>query len=239
MLSGASSQNKFSYHALSLQTRERGIVSNESDGYEAMRLGDQEFIFVSAMRRTHNPSNVGKFFSEYGLKFHISLPEDDPTQFSHAWSVVFDVLAKHDIAGFKVIADYKKMSDIEGQEGKDVTIYADHNPEKTLEQWQELLQELTMALTKANIKPGYRPSGTVEKPEKPVSGSNYITYRYENEYYEKVAAWPKRDPIVSKTEYGKRIKVKVKGQPPIAILSANKITRRKENQPIITNTKRG
>jgi hypothetical protein len=71
------------------------------------------------------------------------------------------------------------MSDHPEQRGKQITIYADASPHKSLVEWNDLLQRITQNLTSKGVPPGYRSPGTAAKPEAPIPGSNYITYRYE------------------------------------------------------------
>lgn len=130
-----------------------------------------------AFERTE-PSPDGKIFKKYGLKFHISLPEMPSEDFSLGWDIICSALLAHQVASFKVIKPGLKMSDNPDQRGKEVTVYADANPEKTVYAWAKLFNEITQALTVAKVPPGYRALDTPKKPEKILSDSNYVTYRY-------------------------------------------------------------
>ena len=84
------------------------------------------------------------------------------------------------------------MSDVPEQRGKDVTIYAGYNPNMSLSDWRKTLQKIEQQLTAEKIPPGDRSPGFGKKPEKPMSGSHYFTYRYEHELYPE-RGWPEED----------------------------------------------
>ncbi len=126
-------------------------------------------------------SDVGILFKIYGLKFHISLPEQNENMRKIGWKVIKDILIEKQITEFKILKKGEKMSKDEEQRGKDVTIYANLNPDLRTKDWQALLQQITQELVKAGVSPGYRCPDDKNKPEKPVQGSNYITYRYHDE----------------------------------------------------------
>ena len=109
------------------------------------------------------------------------------------------------------------MSSQYGQAGKTITIYANRNPEKNLDEWHGILKRITKQLAQAEIPPGYRPSGTKDKPEKPIRGSNYISYRYYNEE-EKTNEWPVDDPCEIGCEGRVPLIIHVPNQPPIPYL---------------------
>lgn len=152
----------------------------------------KDFIyFVSETPVERDPkkfSYVGTLFKIYGLKFHISLPEDNEEMRHSGWKIIKDILIDNHINTFvntfKVIQQGKYLSDVEGQQGKDVTIYANFNPEFRTRDWERIFQEITQRLVEAGIKPGYRPPNSTSSPEKPLNGSNYITYKYKDEFKE-------------------------------------------------------
>ncbi len=163
-------------------------------GYGAFILpGNRSFIgFARGEDSSGEPSKEGNIFKEYGLKFHISLPEFNLPMYKRGWDIVRNTLFYHKVQSFKVIMPGKKMSDEVGQEGKDVTVYIDAEPNRTTAEWKIVLEDITNRLAQDGISPGYRPLGTSDKPEKPIRGTNYVTYRYEND--KKGGSWPKHDP---------------------------------------------
>jgi hypothetical protein len=128
----------------------------------------------------------------YGLKFHISLPEWDREHYKSGCDIVADILMENGIS-FKYIKDRYKMSADGEQAGKDITVAAAYNPEKDVLFWSRLLTQITRKLVNSDINPGYRVLGSADKPERPIRGSNYVTYRYENELLQGLD-WPPDDP---------------------------------------------
>ena len=139
---------------------------------------------------------------EWKLKFHISLPEQEKkfswypfgtinsnekisnnkkiNAYEKGWNIVKRILIDNQVASFKVICAGKKMSEIEGQAGKDITIYAYQNPDKTIKDWEKIIQEITEKLVNAGINPGYKVEDNKNKFELAIKGSQYVYYRYEN-----------------------------------------------------------
>ncbi len=132
------------------------------------------------------PCKEGEFFKNNKLKFHIGLPENDEPMFEKGWNITKDILMNNNVGFFKIINKGLKMSDQIGQEGKDITIYAYYDPDKDLAKWQSILQTINQHLIDAKIPPGKKPSG-IKKEERPISGSSYITYRYD------IKSWPPED----------------------------------------------
>lgn len=193
--------DKFSYAYLNhhLRTVDDG-VQDDSSAYTAYISRDnQAFITIINTQYQIAPRflqdrNI-KTICQYGLKFHIALPEWNRPQFEKGWSIVKDILFRHRVTEFKVIKEPHRMSDNPGQRGKDITIYASSNPNKSLADWLSLLQEITLELTLNRIPPGYRPPERSEQErgmirEEPIPGSNYISYRYDNDN----GRWPRANP---------------------------------------------
>jgi hypothetical protein len=190
----ASGTPEFSYEALIERFGPAGKKAIlVTGGYGAFILpGNRSFIgFQRGDDPEGQPSQEGHIFKEYGLKFHISLPEFNLEMYKKGWNIVRNTLFYHKVQSFKVIMPGKKMSDDLGQEGKDVTVYIDAEPSRTVEEWKIVLEDVTNRLAQEGISPGYRPPGTAAKPEKPIKGTNYVTYRYENK---KEESWPEFDP---------------------------------------------
>lgn len=125
-------------------------------------------------------SEFGETAKSYGLKFHVSIPEWDRNLYKKGFDLLIPILmdAKVD---FKFLKSNLSMSTQTGQAGKDITIYANMTPEKSFEDWQELINTMTETLVKNGVPPGYEVKSTKIKPEFKIKGCNYVTYRYENE----------------------------------------------------------
>lgn len=150
---------------------ECGITSIRRDSFIAFAyVGEKELP----------GTEEGRLFQDIGLKFHISLPEcrDAELDFNRGWVVVRDILNANQ-ASFKIIRAHVSMSDDPVQHGKVITVYA--TTDKDSAQWQRIFQEITQQLANVKVPPGYRPPGSEEKPERVMSGTNYVTYRFEDE----------------------------------------------------------
>lgn len=221
----------------------------------------KDFIyFVSENPVERDPkkfSHVGTLFKIYGLKFHISLPEDNEEMRCKGWKIIKDTLINNHINTFvntfKVIQQGKYLSEVEGQQGKDVTIYANFNPEFRTRDWERIFQDITQKLVDAGVKPGYRPPDSISNPEKPLQGSNYVTYKYKDEFKEQgkpenimllrslakitkqdtgaTRGWPHFDAIT-------KIKISVSNQPDIPIFISNKLQQTDEQESNIDYSKR-
>lgn len=97
--------------------------------------------------------------------------------------MIKEILIQHKASYFKVVRKGVKMSTDPDQRGKDVTVYAYEDINIKPEQWFTIMKEITLALTKAHIPSGYRPPIENKTEEKPLNGSNYVCYRYENPNY--------------------------------------------------------
>lgn len=209
--------NNTSYKELNdyFEKKGGGFIDDKDGKYSAfINLDKKAFIMIALDEYEEKPEfKEGKIFAEYGLKFHISLPEDIEN-LDKGWDIVKTILMDNNITAFKVIRQGRKMSEDPDQRGKTITVYADKNPEKCLDEWGKILERITKELTKANVPPGYRPPGTTEKPEKPIPGSNYITYRYHDEKEDK-SIWPKEDPCEQGCEGRLPLIINVPNQLPI------------------------
>jgi hypothetical protein len=183
----------FSYDALNTHFNTNGTWLENNDYMVAIIPSNKQFIAFFKKEEPKGECPEGIIFKNHGLKFHISLPEYNGEMYRKGWDIVRDTLMSHQVASFKIVRSEFKMSDSPGQEGKDVTVYVDIEPGRTLSSWKNVLQDVTNNLVIAGITPGYRTPGTLEKPEAGVNGSNYITYRYYNEKTRQ-SVWPNPDP---------------------------------------------
>jgi len=141
--------------------------------------GDFIILAKSPLPRESCPEGI--IFKKHELKFHVSLPEDNPEQFARGWDIVNDIIIENKIRQSKVAHEEVKMSSTKNgmQRGKDITIYAKYNPEKSFQDWKTILQTITDQLVAANVSPGYRQITSGSRYDNLINGSNYIGYRYE------------------------------------------------------------
>lgn len=188
------------YEAFDFEPLNRRLLDEEqeeiiADGYFAMRgIGDgelgasEDFIVVGADRPISSERcTAGRSFQRHQLKFHVSLPEDDGpespgtrVQYATGWNIVKNILIAHGVFSFKVAHRNVRMSAGNGsQRGKDITIETRQNAEKTVEDWQVILTEITEQLVAAGIPPGYETIRTGRRADREIPGSRYISMRYE------------------------------------------------------------
>jgi len=152
-----------------------------------------------------------------GWKFHIGLDCSDIVEdengerfpnLEKGFEIAYDILIKHNIALFKVMTPENLDQIVKlpeefpvSQLNKQITIYASANPEKSLQDWQNIFTEITEAYQENGIKffPNevllreleryYQKNGEQPSPkelednrhrsEKRISGSDFISYRYD------------------------------------------------------------
>jgi hypothetical protein len=184
-------KDEFSYVTINTYLNEKlskkEFALFQKDGYQTIIQGlNPAFIFFMPVESSNKfadenkACDEGTIFQILGLKFHISLPEDNKNILSQGFNIAKDILMKENIF-FKVIRSHLNISDDIEQRGKIITIYAGNNPENDSKKWAKLLTILVEQLVSANIPPGYRVCGTTSKPEKILGNSHYITYRYHDE----------------------------------------------------------
>lgn len=178
----------FSYKRLNHALKTGADVVYTEDGlYCAVLTEDGEFIFIKSSQRIgfHPFKGRERIHIDYGLKFHIALPEWDRLQFEHGWEIVKNILIRNRITSFKIVREPYRMSTNSDQRGKDITIYAEDNMHMRIENWQMICEEITRELTIQQIFPGYRPPNFIVRGnqilrENYILSSNYISYRYDN-----------------------------------------------------------
>ncbi len=153
-----------------------GLVSSSNKILSADKM---EFISITYIGKLSDiKGDIADIVKEYGLKFHVSLPEDNPEHYAQGWDIVCAIGTENKLS-FKVIRPGLNVSDSPLQRGKDITIYAEINLEKNLADWKNIIQTITETLARAEISPGYQPVSSDEKTEYLVTGSHYISYRFE------------------------------------------------------------
>lgn len=178
-------KENFSYENLNAL----GVVRDETLKYLGGLGGKGKFVekgfaFMWALEPTSKEkTQQGEIFEKYGLKFHISLPENDRKKYAEGWNRIKDILIDEDVKFFKVADENTRMSSRTGQQGKDITIYTNRNPEKTANDWLNILIQITQSLVENEIPPGYQTCHKEEgeRPDTEIKGSKYISYRYEYE----------------------------------------------------------
>lgn len=106
-----------------------------------------------------------------GWKFHISLDEGDRNRLLTAYQQIAQIVTNNsiDVSKFKTFKIAVDVDSHPSDHGRQATIYV--TPD-TQVNWKELLESITRVLIDLNIPPGY-PNPVC----RPVSGSNYISYR--------------------------------------------------------------
>lgn len=152
-------------------------------------LGSPTFLFITDISDDKaSPSADGKELKRGKLKFHVSLPEQNRVHFAQGWDIVKDILIDNGVRSFKVVHEDERMSEGDGsQRGKDITIYTEYNPEKSLLDWQNIIQAITNNLVAENIPPGYETAREGPRADLAITGCKYVSYRYEKtDYMEQV-----------------------------------------------------
>ncbi len=114
-----------------------------------------------------------------GWKIHISI-DDHNDNIKEAFNRLLPIMIKHNLG----MAKFMKTSCLKDNEqgeynwGRHITIYCSMQQfvgqDFTIDQWGDLLTEMTYALIDANIMPG-----RVNSVSHRISGSNYCSYRYD------------------------------------------------------------
>lgn len=140
---------------------------------------DKFLFFTSAQKLDINE----KIPSEYGLKFHVCLPEDDESQYDLGWKIIALNLMKNDVNHFKIPFYGRKMSKSTYQEGKDITIYAAQNSDLCMKDWRGIIYQINLQLVQFGVKPGYKQQSDPKekKIEYYIINSSYFSYRYKKQ----------------------------------------------------------
>lgn len=191
----------FSYKNLTRNLRKQ-FQKIDSNGYWAFLGGagnSTSFYLVnsskpSALKTTlfHNRNATYlatlPVYVQYKLQFHIALSEEKNNLHAYeargqAWDIIKDILINHEVRDFKIIRSTEAMSDSEDghQTGKDVTDDAYIEPQRSLAEWNTILNEIHAKLLEYNVplpSKGAKSSSQRGK-EYPILGTPIITYRYD------------------------------------------------------------
>lgn len=158
--------------------------------------------FIYMIKKTYDEDNG----VDFGLKFHVSVDDEDFENVAKAWNLIKDILISYKVTTAKVIERGKRLAELNPkQRGKQITMYQFRD---TGLNWQEIIREITRILTENEIKPGYAPPS-----DNPVPGTNYVYYRtdlsVDGKYLEGGEVPGEIDPNVEKFQK------EVKGQLPV------------------------
>jgi len=142
---------------------------SEGDGYMATRT-DAGFM---SLRTFECEKLLKKNSNPLGWKFHISI-DDERDNMIGAWDNIVPIFIKHKVSFIKLIRPecHQDSEHSESERGRQFTIYIEQNLEKTKDDWQNLINEITDKLVEKGIKPGYQ-----NVVAKVVPGSSYFYYR--------------------------------------------------------------
>lgn len=132
-----------------------------------------------------------KNIAQNGWKLHVAIDDSDPKNIAKGWDLVVDILAKHEIAEFKIIRPYHKLSiEEEAECGNQISIYC--FAEKEEKNWPKIVEEISETLEKNQIVPS--PKSPINKF---IKGTPYVTFRNDT----KPENWPKEFDSHPDTKY--------------------------------------
>lgn len=139
---------------------------------------ERHFILMTHLKtsKASELKDMNAAHINFRLKFHISLPENEPELFSAGWNIIKTILIQNEVGLFKIVRPGEKMSSTPGQAGKDITIYAYDDKQRSIPQWCEIFESIIEKLVRRGIPPGYR-----VKNDEYIDTTCYISYRYEGE----------------------------------------------------------
>jgi hypothetical protein len=162
-------RKKFTYQNIVDGLAKAHLMRDENSGLLAMRLSNDPFYYFGL------PAVAGVGVIKAGWKFHIAINDakGEEQNLKDAWDIVKNVAIDYGLSHVKVTAPDKYMAtDHPDEPGSQITIYAFKNPHISPGKWQEILARVTLELAVNVIKPG-----PCSYNDKPVLGSNYVTYR--------------------------------------------------------------
>lgn len=146
----------------------RSELKSQENVIESKEPPVQAFIDVDFARRTVKLkdffilSYIGSdipatnYSMNEGWKFHIALDDTDKDNIEIAWDLTKDILIEYKVRMAKIIRPGIKLAEVEGQEGKQITIYTWYNAEKSPEEWHSIMVNISSMLKENNIKPAPR-----------------------------------------------------------------------------------
>jgi hypothetical protein len=160
------SVEKFTYTKINKVTGEDDAITHLS--FEAFpNTLSKDFISLYKDRGIHGIERND------GIKFHISVANIEDN-IERGWNIVLKHIIKNNIVNCKVIRDHlrSKMMIDKKQVGKEITVYIYKNIEKSVKDWEKIIQEITEDLAKNKIIPG-----PMAGSDNSIKGCNYISYR--------------------------------------------------------------
>lgn len=149
-------------------------------GYLEEQIGDTEYRatvskdgFLTLRTKECEAALITTGANPPGWKLHISV-DDENNNLIKAWDCIIDVFLKHKLSFVKIqkLENIKDNIDEPWDCGRQFTIYMQQNPEKTIEEWQALMNEITDIFVRENIRPGY-----LNPTTKRIEGSSYFSYK--------------------------------------------------------------
>jgi hypothetical protein len=176
----------FNYKNINAPLNFHGVYEQQ-DGDFISQINPKKTLFVRFGLSYSGCQPEDGVFPEraHGWKLHVSIDDNDPTNIENGWNIIKDILIKYRIYYSKIVRQDHQMEkgindeSIGEQRGKQITIYTSYQPNKPLDYWKKLAEEITYALAEHQIKPSYRPGSDI-----PVTGSNYVSYRCDGFYNE-------------------------------------------------------
>ena len=138
-----------------------------------------DFAFIGFQKRDDPP-----ILAKHNFKLHYAVDHQD---LEKAFEIIGTICNKYDVFGFKIITaplglEHKENGyelNAHEQDGKDFTIYigkGQDNPEFMA----KFVQEIETALKNNNIRPSKNIGQNLLDGDKPINGSDYGFYRYQN-----------------------------------------------------------
>lgn len=152
----------------------------ECQGYQAflnpLVPGYITFLRMAEQADSQNSVTMGlsSVHKQSGWKFHILIADtQESDNLEQGWAIVKNELIHHQVFESKIIKDSMRgeMRADNEQSSKVITVYA-FKENKTQEEWQQFIYDVSQALRSNNIAPAANPPGDI-----PIKNSEYFSYR--------------------------------------------------------------
>lgn len=149
---------------------EKIYQKDEQNQYEALADFGGPFIHLK-----HSVADISQMHT-LGWKAHIRVDEHDTDNLRKTWDILQEVVFKYQIWRTKIVKNDAEFFTKPLDKGSQVTIYCFF--QLNLD-WKTIFTELTDKLIKAQVIP----SAEMSYADKPIAGSDYITYRNDDLAY--------------------------------------------------------
>lgn len=152
----------------------------ECQGYQAFLnpLVPEYITFLRMIQQAENENSVAMGLSSEhrgsGWKFHILISDpENSDNLERGWAIVKNELINHQVFEAKIIKDSMRggMRANNEQRSKVITVYA-FKQNKTDQEWQQFVYDVSTALRANNIVASANPPG-----DTPINNSEYFSYR--------------------------------------------------------------